>query len=89
MTAEGNVADTGIVEEAKQLIAEKRASDMPEALEILKQQAKRDKDKKKWKKLKEPRKPLVANIADTAAKRRRPKRKLLKETSPQISLQLV
>ncbi|MEG4941409.1 polymorphic toxin type 34 domain-containing protein [Microcoleus sp. F4-D5] len=42
MTAEGNVADTGIVEEVNQLIAEKKASDRPEALEILKQQAKRD-----------------------------------------------
>ncbi len=51
MTAEGNVADTGIVEQAKQLIAEKRASDMSEALEILKQQAKRDKDKEKMKKI--------------------------------------
>lgn len=44
MTAEGNVADTSIVEEANQLIAEKEASDMPEALEILKQQAKRDEE---------------------------------------------
>ena len=52
MTAEGNVADTGIVEEAKQLIAEKKASNMPEALEILKQQAKRDKDKEKMEKIK-------------------------------------
>ncbi|MEG4963266.1 MULTISPECIES: polymorphic toxin type 34 domain-containing protein [unclassified Microcoleus] len=52
MTAEGNVADTGIVEEAKQLIAEKEASDMPEALEILKQQAKRDNDKEKKEKIK-------------------------------------
>jgi hypothetical protein len=45
MTAAGNVTDTGIVEEAKQISAEKRASDLPEALDILKQQAKRDKDK--------------------------------------------
>ncbi len=45
MTAEGNVADTGILEEADQLITEKQASNRPEALEILKQQAKRDKDK--------------------------------------------
>jgi hypothetical protein len=50
MTAEGNVADTGIVEEVNQLIAEKKASDQSEALELLKQQAKRDKDKEKMQK---------------------------------------
>ena len=52
MTAEGNVADAGIVEEVNQLIAEKKASDQSEALELLKQQAKRDKDKEKMEKIK-------------------------------------
>lgn len=47
MTAEGNVADTGIVEEVNQLIAEKKASNRREALKILKQQAQRDNDKEK------------------------------------------
>jgi hypothetical protein len=51
MTAEGNVADTGIVEEVNQLIDEKKASAQSEALEILKQQAQRDKDKEKMKKI--------------------------------------
>jgi hypothetical protein len=37
MTTEGNVADTGIVEEVNQLIAEKKASNRGKALKILKQ----------------------------------------------------
>ena len=46
MTTEGNVADTGIREEVNQLIAEKKNQiDKYEALELLKQQARRDKDK--------------------------------------------
>ncbi len=46
MTAEGKVTDTGILEEVKQLIAEKKHQiDKSEALELLKQQARRDKDK--------------------------------------------
>ena len=48
MTAEGNVADTGILEEVNQLIAEKNHQiDKYEALKILKQQAQRDNDKEK------------------------------------------
>ena len=74
MTAEGNVADTGIVEEAKQLIAEKRASDMPEALEILKEQAKRDKDKEKMEKIKRTQKAFGERHSRASGKKKKTKR---------------
>ncbi len=74
MTAEGNVADTGIVEQAKQLIAEKRASDMPEALEILKQQAKRDKDKEKMKKIQTTQKAFGDRHSRSSGKKKKTKR---------------
>ncbi|MCC3426379.1 MAG: hypothetical protein JGK12_21325 [Microcoleus sp. PH2017_01_SCD_O_A] len=74
MTSEGNVADTGIVEQAKQLIAEKRASDMPEALEILKQQAKRDKDKEKMEKIKSTQKFFGDRHSRSSGKKKKTKR---------------
>ncbi|MEZ2229294.1 polymorphic toxin type 34 domain-containing protein [Microcoleus sp.] len=74
MTAEGNVADTGIVEEANQLIAEKKASDMPEALEILKQQAKRDKDKEKMEKIKRTLKAFGGKHSRYSGKKKKTKR---------------
>jgi hypothetical protein len=74
MTAEGNVADTGILEEAKQLIAQKEASDMPEALEILKQQAKRDRDKEKMEKIKTTQKALDVRRSRHSGKKKNTKR---------------
>ena len=74
MTAEGNVADTGIVEEAKQLIAEKKASDMPEALEILKQQAKHDKNKQKMEKIKTTQKAFGGKHSRYSGKKKKTKR---------------
>ncbi len=74
MTAEGSVADTGIVEEANQLIAEKKASNMPEALEILKQQAKRDKDKEKMEKIKRTEKALGVRHSRHSGKKKKTKR---------------
>jgi len=74
MTAEGNVADTGIVEEANQLIAEKKASNMPEALEILKQQAKRDKDKEKKEKIKRTQKAFGRQHSRYSGKKKKTKR---------------
>lgn len=52
MTAEGNVADTGILEEANQLIQRKLATGMCEALQILMENAKRDRDSVKKGKIK-------------------------------------
>jgi hypothetical protein len=74
MTAEGNVTDTGILEEAKQLIAEKKASNMPEALEILKQQAKRDKDKEKMEKIKSTQKAKDGRRSRHSGKNKKRKR---------------
>ncbi|MEG4498508.1 polymorphic toxin type 34 domain-containing protein [Microcoleus sp. F10-C6] len=74
MTAEGNVADTGIVEESKELIAEKKASNMPEALEILKQQAKRDKDKEKMEKIKRTQKAFGERHSRSSGKKKKAKR---------------
>ena len=74
MTAEGNVADTGIVEEANQLIAEEKASNMPEALEILKQQAKRDKDKEKMKKIERIQKAWKGRGSRHSGQKKKPKR---------------
>jgi hypothetical protein len=52
MTTEGNVADTGIQEEVNQLIDEnKNQIDKYKALELLEQQARRDKDKEKMKRI--------------------------------------
>ncbi|MCC3405765.1 MAG: hypothetical protein JGK17_09265 [Microcoleus sp. PH2017_10_PVI_O_A] len=45
MTSEGNVADTGIVEKANQLIQTGQAPDILAALKILKEQARQNKDK--------------------------------------------
>ena len=73
MTAEGNVADTGIVEEVKQLIAEKKASDQSEALEILKQQAKRDKDKEKMEKIKRTQKAFGGKHSRHSGKKKKTK----------------
>ncbi len=74
MTAEGNVADTGIVEEVKQLIAEKKASDLSEALKILKQQAKRDKDKEKMKKIERTQKAGKGRGCRHSGQKKKPKR---------------
>jgi len=74
MTAEGNVADTGIVEEAKQLIDEKKASNRLEALEILKQQAKRDKDKEKMEKIKSTQKFFGDRHSRSSGKKKKTKR---------------
>lgn len=52
MTAEGNVADTGIREEANQLIQCGLASEICEALQILMKNAKRDRDSVKVGKIK-------------------------------------
>ena len=74
MTTEGNVADTGIVEEVNQLIAEKKASDQSEALEILKQQAKRDKDKEKMEKIKRTQKAFGERHSRSSGKKKKTKR---------------
>jgi Bacterial toxin 34 len=74
MTAEGNVADTGIVEEANELIAEKKASNMPEALEILKQQAKHDKNKEKMEKIKTTQKAFDCRRRRASGKKQKTKR---------------
>lgn len=52
MTSEGNVADTGIVEKANQLIQTGQALDMLAALKILKEQARQNKDKAELDKIK-------------------------------------
>ena len=75
MTAEGNVADTGIVKEVNQLIiAEKKASGQSEALEILKQQAKRDKDKEKMEKIKRTQKAFGERHSRSSGKKKKTKR---------------
>jgi hypothetical protein len=74
MTAEGNVQDTGIVAEAEQLFAEKKASNMTEALEILKQQAKRDKDKEKMKKIITTQKAFGERHSRSSGTKKKPKR---------------
>ncbi|MEG4073049.1 polymorphic toxin type 34 domain-containing protein [Microcoleus sp. Pol14C2] len=74
MTAEGNVADTGIVEEVNQLIAEKKASDKSEALKILKQQAKRDNDKEKMEKIKSTQKFFGDRHSRSSGKKKKMKR---------------
>lgn len=52
MTAEGNVADTGILEESHQLIQRGSAITICEALEILMQNARRERDSVKMVKIK-------------------------------------
>ncbi len=52
MTSEGNVADTGIVEKANQLIQTGQAPDILAALKILKEQARESKDKAELDKIK-------------------------------------
>ena len=52
MTAEGNVADTGILEEARGLIQRGLAKEKCEALEILMQNAKCERDSVKIQKIK-------------------------------------
>ena len=74
MTAEGNVADTGIVEEVNQLIAENKASDQSEALKILKQQAKRDNDKEKKQKIKTTQKAFDRTRSRHSNKKKKTKR---------------
>lgn len=74
MTAEGNVADTGIVEEVNQLIAEKKASDKYEALKILKQQAQRDNDKEKEAKIITTQKALDGRRSRHSGKNKKRKR---------------
>ena len=74
MTTEGNVADTGILEEADQLITEKQASNRPEALKILKQQAKRDKDKEKMKKIERTQKAGKGRGSRHSGQKKQPKR---------------
>ncbi|MGB3265249.1 MAG: polymorphic toxin type 34 domain-containing protein [Microcoleus sp.] len=45
MTSEGNVADTGVVQKAHQLIQAGEAPNMVTALKILKEQARQNQDK--------------------------------------------
>lgn len=52
MTSEGNVADTGILAEANQLIAEGFANNICEALEKLMNLARRDNDIAKMQRIK-------------------------------------
>lgn len=52
MTAEGNVADTGILEEARGLIQRGLATTIREALDILIKNAKRERDSVKIQKIK-------------------------------------
>ena len=75
MTAEGKVTDTGILEEVKQLIAEKKHQiDKSEALELLKQQARRDKDKEKMKKIERTQKALEGRRSRHSGQKQKPKR---------------
>ncbi len=52
MTSEGNVADTGILKEAQQLIQDGSVASMGEALKILMENAERNDDKVKIQKIK-------------------------------------
>ncbi len=52
MTSEGNVADTGILKEAQQLIQDGSVASMGEALKILMENAERKDDKVKIQKIK-------------------------------------
>ena len=75
MTTEGNVADTGIREEVNQLIAEKKHQiDKYEALKILKQQAQRDNDKEKMKKIITTQKAWKGRSSRHSGKNKKPKR---------------
>jgi hypothetical protein len=75
MTAEGNVADTGIVKEVNQLIAEKNHQiDKYEALKILKQQAQRDKDKEKKAKIQTTQKAFGERHSRSSGKKKKAKR---------------
>jgi hypothetical protein len=73
MTTEGNVADTGIVEEVNQLIAEKKASNRGKALKILKQQAQRDNDKEKKQKIKTTQKAFGERHSRASGKKKKTK----------------
>ncbi|MEG3849360.1 polymorphic toxin type 34 domain-containing protein [Microcoleus sp. herbarium19] len=52
MTSEGNVADTGILQEAQQLMQDGSVASMGEALKILMENAERNDDKVKIQKIK-------------------------------------
>jgi hypothetical protein len=76
MTSEGNVIDTGIREEVKQLIAEKKDQiDKSEALKLLKQQARRDKDKEKRKKIERTQKAFGERRSRSSGKGKKKKTK--------------
>jgi hypothetical protein len=74
MTTEGNVRDTGIVAEAEQLIAENKDLNMSisQALDILKQQAKGDKEK--MEKIKRTEKDLGVRHSRHSGKKKKTKR---------------
>jgi hypothetical protein len=74
MTAEGNVQDTRIVAEAKQLIEENKDLNMsmPQALDLLKQQAKGDKEK--MEKIKRTEKALGVRHSRHSGKKKKTKR---------------
>jgi hypothetical protein len=75
MTAEGKVTDTGILEEVRQLIAEKKYQiDKYEALELLKQQARRDKDKEKMKKIERTQKAFGERHSRSSGTKKKTKR---------------
>ncbi|MEG4283212.1 polymorphic toxin type 34 domain-containing protein [Microcoleus sp. A006_D1] len=74
MTSEGNVADTGIVEKANQLIQTGQAPDMLAALKILKEQARQNKDKAELDKIKTTQKAFDDRKAGAVAIRKRGKR---------------
>lgn len=74
MTTEGNVRDTGIVAGAEQLIAENKDLNMSisQALDILKQQAKGDKEK--MEKIKRTEKALGVRHSRHSGKKKKTKR---------------
>lgn len=74
MTAEGNVQDTRIVAEAKQLTEENKDLNMSmsQALDLLKQQAKGDKEK--MKKIERTQKALGVRRCRHSGQKKKPKR---------------
>jgi Bacterial toxin 34 len=75
MTSEGNVADTGVVEKANQLIRSGEAPDMVTALKILKEQAKRDRDNEEKDKIKTTQKARKYRGSRHSGKQKKMKKK--------------
>jgi hypothetical protein len=75
MTSEGNVADTGIVQKVNQLLQTGQAPDIPTAFKMLKEQARRDRDKEEMEKIKTTQKAFDERKSRRSGNKKKMKKK--------------